>query len=66
MRYHVDCKATFLSPKSIKAAVHQSSGTELNDTAVVKYLAENRGSIQNSIDIYTQYMKVGGHFPGDS
>ena len=29
VRYHVDCKATFLSPKSIKAAVHQSSSTEL-------------------------------------
>ena len=40
------------------------SGTELNDTAfdsVVIYLAENRGSIHNSIDIYTQYMKAGGH-----
>ena len=52
VRYHVDCKATFLSPKSIKAAVHQSSSTELNDTAfdsVVKYLAENRGSIHDSI-----------------
>ena len=53
-----------MSPKSIKAAVHQSSGTELNDTAFdsdVKHLAENRGSIHNSIDIYTQYMKAGGH-----
>ena len=43
--------------KSIKAAVHQSSGTELNDTAfdsVVKYLAENRG-IHNSIDIHPVY-----------
>ena len=44
--------------KSIKVAVHQSSGTELNDTAfdsVVKYLAENRGSIHNSIDIHPVY-----------
>ena len=44
--------------KSIKAAVHQSSGTEHKDTAfdsVVKYLAENRGSIHNSIDIHPVY-----------
>ncbi len=42
VRYHVDCKATFLSPKSIQAAVRYSSGTELNDTAfdlVVNYSA---------------------------
>ena len=46
-------KVSLVSPKEqddqIKAAVHQSSGTELNDTdfdSVVKYLAENRGNSQ--------------------
>ena len=65
MSYHVHCKATFLSPKSIKGVVCQSSGTELHhDTAfdsVVKYLAENKGSIHDSIDVYTKYEKAGGH-----
>ena len=34
VRYRVDCKATFLSPKSIKAVVCQSSGTELHHDTV--------------------------------
>ena len=34
VRYHVDCKATFLSSKSIQAAIHhQSIRTELKDAA---------------------------------
>ena len=53
VRYHVDCKATFLSPKSIKAAVHRSSGTELTFDSVVKYFTP--------LLTYTQYMKAGGH-----
>ena len=64
VRYHVDCKATFFSPKSIKVAVRQSAHTEHNDTAfdsVINYLAENKGSIHNYIDMYTKYVKAGGH-----
>ena len=33
VRYHVDCKATFLSPKSIQAVIHMSSSSELKDAA---------------------------------
>ena len=62
VRYHVDCKATFLSPKLIQAVIHQSSSSELRDAAfdsVIKYLAKNKASIHNSIHIYTQYMEEG-------
>ena len=65
VRYHVDCKATFLSSKSIQAAIyHQSIRTELKDAAfdsLVKYLDENKANIHSSIDIYTKYMEEGGH-----
>ena len=63
VRYHVDCKATFLSPKSIQAAILQSSSSELKDAAfdsVIKYLAKNKASIHNSIPIYAQYVEEGG------
>ena len=63
VRYHVDCKATFLSPKSIQAAILQSSSSELKDAAfdsVIKYLAKNKASIHNSIHIYAQYVEEGG------
>lgn len=64
VRYHVDCKATFLSPKSIQAAIRQgTTSTEFKEVAfdsVVKYLAENRDIIYNSIDVYTKYMQEGG------
>ena len=65
VRYHVDCKATFVSPKSIEAAASgrfKITSTELNDTAfdsVIKYLAECKDIIHNSIDIYTKYVE--GH-----
>ena len=62
VRYHIDCKATFLSPKSIQAVIHQSSSSELKDAAfdlVIKYLAKNKASIHNSIHIYAQYMEDG-------
>ena len=63
VRYHVDCKATFLSPKSIQAAILQSSSSELKDAAFdsfIKYLAKNKASIHNSIHIYAQYVEEGG------
>ena len=62
VRYHVDCKATFLFSKSIQAVIHQSSSSELKDAAfdlVIKYLAKNKASIHNSIHIYAQYMEDG-------
>ena len=55
VRYHVDCKATFLPTKSIQAVILQSSSSELKDAAfdsVIKYLAKNKASIHNSIHIY--------------
>ena len=67
VRYHVDCKVTFINPKAIQAAVHKgfkTSSSELKDNAfdsVVKYLAENKPNIHNSIDIFNKYAEEGGH-----
>ena len=67
VRYHVDCKATFLSPKSIQAAANKSSqSTEKEPTdpaldSVLEYMAENKASIFNSIDIYTRYVEQDGN-----
>ena len=63
VRYHVDCKATFLSPRSVEAAVRKDLSTDIRDSgfdSVVKYLVEKKDSIHNSIDIYTRYVKEGG------
>ena len=49
---YVDCKATFLSPKSIQAVIRQSSSSELKYAAfdsVIKYLGKNKASIHDSI-----------------
>ena len=35
VRHHVDCKATFMSPKSICSVNHRSVSTELNNSAFV-------------------------------
>ena len=34
VRYHVDCKATFMSPKSICSINRRSVSTELNDSVI--------------------------------
>ncbi len=64
VRYHVDCKATFLSPKSIQASIiRQGNDTEFKEVAfdlVIKYLAENRDVIHNSSGIHTKYVNDGG------
>ncbi len=64
VRYHVDCKATFLSPKSIQASIiRQGNDTEFKEVAfdlVIEYLAENRDVIHNSSDIHTKYVNDGG------
>ena len=70
VRYHVDCKATFLSPKSIQAVIRQSSSSKLKDAAfdsVIKYLAKNKASVHNSIHIYAHiWRKEDVCFLGDS
>ena len=65
VRYHVDCKATFLSPNSIQAAIRRRSiaSSELKDPAfdsVINYLAKNKTSVHNSIHIHIQYVEEGG------
>ena len=65
VQYHVDCKATFMSTKSIQAAQRSSTpSTADKDTAfdsVVDYVTAHKDNIYNSIDIYTKYVEEGGN-----
>ena len=65
LEYHVDCKATFLSPNSIKAAGHtRSTGTtEPIDSAfdnIVELLTNSKTQIYNSIELFEEYVEYDG------
>ena len=65
VKYHVDCKATFMSPKSICSVSRRSVSTELNDSAFVQlsniWLKIKLLYATPCIDIYTKYVEEGGH-----
>ena len=59
----MDCKSTFLSLRSVEAAVRKGLSIDTRDSSfdsVVNYLVEKKDSIHDSIDIYTRYVKEGG------
>lgn len=67
VRYHVDCRASFMCPRSIQAASHQSnistSTDQLVDRAfisIIAYVAGNKAMVHNSIDLYNKYVQEGG------
>ena len=63
VRYHVDCRASFMSPRSIKAAARQSYTDQLVDTAlnsVSMYMASNKTITYSSVDLYDKYVEEGG------
>ena len=68
VRYHVDCKASFMCTRSIQAASHQSSITASTDklvdrafNTIIEYVAANKTMVHNSIDLYNKYVQEGGN-----
>jgi len=49
VRYHVDCKATFMSPKSVKASSRQSS-TRINSDQPLDTASGTKTTIHNAVD----------------
>lgn len=64
VRYHVDCRASFMCPRSVQAAARQSCITDqLIDTAfnsIIMYLTSNKATVYSSVDLYTKYVEEGG------
>lgn len=64
VRYHVDCRSSFMCTRSIQAAVRQSCITDrLVDAAfdsVITYLASNKATAHSSVNLYTKYVEEGG------
>ena len=68
VRYHVDCRASFMCSRSIQAALRQSSSStstnQLTDRAFdsdTAYVADNKDAIFNSVDLYNKYVQEGGN-----
>lgn len=64
VRYHVDCRASFLCPKSIQAASHHrcdaDQSVDLTFNSVVAILADNKDIIYSYIDVHSKYVQEGG------
>ena len=63
VRYHVDCRASFMCPRSIQAASRQSSINTSTDqlvdgafNSIIAYVAGNKATVHNSIDLYNKYV----------
>ena len=68
VRYHVDCRASFMCPRSIQAASRQSSINTSTDqlvdgafNSIIAYVAGNKATVHNSIDLYNKYVQEGGN-----
>ena len=62
-RYHANCMASFMSPKSISAAKNASKEDENTDPAFDEVIAEmlkDRSRLWNSVELYHQYQLFGG------
>ena len=63
-RYHVDCMANFMSPKSIFAAINRSQKVEKTDEAfnsVICEISKDRSSMWNSVELFQMYQRCGGN-----
>ena len=57
-RYHVNCMASFMSPKSISAAKNASKEDENTDNAfdeVIGEMLKDKSRLWNSVELYHQY-----------
>ena len=62
-RYHVNCTASFMSPKSISAAKNASKEDENTDTGfdeVIGGMLKDSSRLWNSVQLYHQYQLFGG------
>ena len=64
VRYHIDCRASFMCSRSIQAAAHHScTPDQFVDTAfnsVIGYLVSNKTTVHSSVNLYTKYVEEGG------
>ena len=63
-RYHVDCMANFMSPKSIFAAINRSQKVEKTNKAfnsVICEISKDRSSMWNSVELFQMYQQCGGN-----
>ena len=63
-RYHVDCKARFLSSKNVSSAAEKCSKDELADSAletVIDSMAEDPSQLWNSVELFKVYSENGGY-----
>ena len=68
VRYHVDCKASFMFPRSVQAASRQSSVNSTSDQpldtafeSIMAYLSGNKTIVHNSVDLYNKYVQEEGN-----
>ena len=64
VRYHLDCRASFMCSRSIQAAArHSCTPDQFVDTAfnsVIGYLVSNKTTVHSSVNLYTKYVEEGG------
>jgi len=64
LRYHVDCRASFMCPRSVQAPARQSLITGQSvDSAInslVEYRANNSCSVHNPVNLHNRYVEEGG------
>ena len=62
-RYHVNCMASFMSPKSVSAAKNASKDDEDTDPAfdeIIGEMLKDKSRLWNSVELYHQYQLFGG------
>ena len=65
-RYHVDCKAKFMTPKYIRLASKASNSSASNDTEVVAFenlcggIQNQKSRVWNSVELFKHYTSEGG------
>ena len=62
-RYHVNCMASFMSPKSVSAAKNASKDDENTDPAfdeIIGEMLKDKSLLWNSVELYHQYQLFGG------
>ena len=62
-RYHVNCMTSFMSPKSVSAAINNSQEEEKADPAfdsVIDEMSKDRSRMWNSVELFHQYQQFGG------
>ena len=63
-RYHIDCRANFMSPRSVNYAANADrtdKDTDAGFQSVVKEISGNQSRIWNSIELYNLYTEGGGN-----